>query len=183
MLVIVFILMTENVPASTIILKDGRTITGNIIQQDKTKVVVKEGEDSLTYYKDEIASIDKESLGVKDNGTTPEAEKEKLVEQVMIYDPMDEIISNWVKNTFKPNDREIILSYENANILALTNVRKQIVTQYFSLADLKAALNFYSTAEGKQFLKDYREYHNHMVTDLNPILRKIAEAAKRAANK
>jgi len=175
---ILFTLVAVNAQASTIILKDGRTITGDIIQQDKTKVIVKEGEVSLTYYTDEIASIDKKSSAVKAIDTAPETEKEKLVEQFMSYSPTDEIIDHWVKNNFKPEYQQEILTAEKENILTLTEVRKKILMQGFSLADLKAVLNFYSSAEGKQFSKDNIENRNRMAVEFFSLTGQVAREAK-----
>lgn len=179
---IMLMLASVNVQASTITLKDGRTITGDIIQQDKTKVVVKEGDVSLTYYKDEIASIKEKSLNVKGDAGI-EAENEKLVEQFMDYTPTSEIVDDWVKNFIKPDQQQVVLSAENEvqNMQALIKVRKQILMRVFSLADLKATISFYSSPEGKEHLKDMRKMRNQMAAEFIPIMRATAEKAKKTA--
>ena len=181
MLGIIFMLIIVNVQASTIMLKDGRTITGEIIQQDKAKVVVKEGDVSLTYYKDEITSIVEKPLIVKDNDTGSEAEKEKLVEQFMNYNPMKQIVYDWVQNNIRPARRTIVLSAEEKDIQELTGLRKKILMQDYSSVALKAAINFYSSAEGQEFLKNRSQALNDMVAKFNTELRKIANKVVKAA--
>jgi hypothetical protein len=169
----VFILITGGVLASTIVLKDGRTIVGNIVEQDKTKVVVKVDNVSLTYYKDGIASINEEA----GKDTAIDAEKEKLIEQFLNYSQTGEIVSDWVKAYTRPNARQVVLSAEEKYIPQLTKMRKQILAQSLSTADLKAVLDFFSSAAGKEYLKDIRRYRNFMAMEFFPTLGKISKWA------
>jgi hypothetical protein len=176
-----FMLGTVSGQAATIILKDGRTLTGDIISQDKTKVVVKSEGISLTYYKDEIVSIkdeplvekQDEPLVEKDNNKGSDADKEKLAMQYLdLSKPTTELVDDWVKNHVAAEQQEVVLSYLNDDqrISALTRFRSQNVMKYLSSEDLKAAINFFSTPGGSQFLKDLRQFANNGQVQINSIL-------------
>jgi hypothetical protein len=175
---IIFVLVTVNAGASIIILKDGQTITGTIIQQDKAKVVVNVGGDSLTYYKDEIVSMKDEPLIKKGDNTGPDADKRKLVEQYWnLIRPTSEVVSEWVRNAVTPDRQQTVLSFlnEEKNILALTKFRSQVLMKYLSSSELKAAINFYSSPEGRQYVKDIRRYQYYVEPKIVSIFKKATE--------
>ena len=181
MLGIMLMLITVGAQASTIVLKDGREITGDIIQQDKTKVVVKDGDSTLTYYKEDIVSIDGEALIAEANDVAVDAEKEKLAQQYLAYFPMSQALSDWVESNVPLDKRQAVLSLLNndKNMAALTKLRIQGVVQYFSSADLEAVIKFQSSAEGNQYFKDSIQYQKKIVAQkLSPLLRELAKTAK-----
>lgn len=186
MLGIMFMLATVGAQASTIILKDGRAITGDIIQQDKDKAVVKVNDVTLTYYKDDIVSIDGNPLaGPSPSDVSPspsiesDPEKEKLAEQYLAYYPMSQVVSDWVKSNFSSDKQQIVLASLNndQNISAWTHFRIQGVMQYFSSAELKAVIKFQSSAEGKQYFKDYIRYQKYIISKFYPKLHQEAQKA------
>jgi hypothetical protein len=171
-------LVTVNAQASTINLKDGEIISGTIIQQDKTKVVVNVDGTPLTFYKDQIKSMKDEPLLEKNNGADLDADKLKLAEQfINVWRPTSIILSEWIKYKVPPDEQEIVSWGINNDqfIRALTKYRSQGIVKYFSSSDLKAALNFYSSPEGQQYLKDSRKYQSYMEPEISKILKQATD--------
>ncbi len=182
MLGIMCMLVTMDAQASTIILKDGRTITGDIVQQDKIKVAVQDRGFSLTYYKDEISSIDGEPLTGGGKNTTADPEKGKLAEQYIADYPMRQMVSDWVKDRFLPKQQQIVLASLNNDLKmsALEQLRIQGVMQYFSSDELRAVIKFKSSEEGKEFFKHYVQYQSNILR--KEIFDKLFQEAEDAIN-
>jgi hypothetical protein len=159
-------LITANAGADIIILKDGRSITGDILQKDRDKVIIKEAGITLTYYKDEIKFIRE----------TNREEKEKLVAEFMEYYPLGNTFSMWVKRK-SVDKQKFILSAEEENIQKLLKIRKQIFMNDFSASTLRAAINFFSSVEGKQYVKDMELVRRDHVNLFYPAMEQIAEEA------
>ncbi len=164
MLSLMFLLVTVNAQAAVIVLKDGRTVTGEIDQQDDTKVVLKVDKFFLTYYKDKIVSI---SADAEDNSAS-RTYKEKLVQQYLSYDRTRDMVSNWVIIRYHPGQWPRVLAAINSDqyVLVLTKMRAQGLTEYLSSADLKAVDDFYASPAGKQFLADYKQYSIHALREI-----------------
>ena len=164
MLTMIFILFTVEAPASTIILKDGRNITGDILEQNNAKVVIKFNDVSVTFYQDEIVSIDgKPFVGKspskvgKRPSIKPDPEKEKLVDQFLKMPPTTEdMVIAQTQGTITPEQKDRFLSFlkENSDIQKFTEIRRAGMMQYFSSASLKAIINFRTSPEGEAYFKE-----------------------------
>ena len=155
---IIFTLAMAGAQASTIILKDGRTVKGAIIQQDKTKVVVESGGASLTYYKDEIKSIQEDAVN---QDTGEDAEKEDLLAQYQIVFPADAVILGKAEGTLPAslNDQFLLFLKKDSEYGKLVEMRKQALKKYLTSADLKVSIDFFSTPEGKTFFAHWVNYN------------------------
>ena len=178
---IMFALTTVAFSASTIVFKDGREITGDIIKQDKTLVVVQDVDASLTYFKDEISSIDGKPLIALDDKTKADPDKEKLVQQYLDTYPTQVVVSDWIETSIPQDEKQAVSVFLNSdqNITALTKLRTQGLMQYLSSADLKAAIKFFSSPEGKQYFEDLRQYQQYA---MHPVFRKMGQLALKLRN-
>lgn len=152
---VLFIGSTLGALASTIVLKDGRAITGDIVGQDKTKVIVNEGGISLTYYRDEIKSI---KGGENDTGT--DIEKKRLVEQYLKLFPTEMTLTKGIKYSMPFSNKKRFLLYlkKNPSTEKITEMRRAGMMQYFTSAHLKPVVDFYTSPEWKAFHQDMEKY-------------------------
>ncbi len=168
MIVVISLLLTMNIRASTITLKDGRDITGDIVEQDDAKVIIKADGTSLTYYKDEVASIDGKLLASPSPPIKSDPEKEKLVDQFLSIVPTEGEVTKWTQRIVPKDQMSSFLFSlkENSIIQKVTEMRRKGMMEYFSSADLKAIINFRSSPEGKAYFKDLEDYTNDTMPEL-----------------
>ncbi len=168
MIAIISLLSTVKAQASTIILKDGRNITGDIVEQNDTKAVIKVDDVPLTYYKDEIVSIDTEPLGGQSPSIGSDHDKEKLVDQFLSIVPTEGEIIKWTGEIVPKDQRSrfLLLLEENSIIQKVTEMRREKMLEYFSLADLKGMIHFRTSPEGKAYFEDLENYNNDTMPKL-----------------
>lgn len=178
----VLLFSSVSVQASTIVLQDGRTITGDIVKQDKDEVIVNNGDSPVTYYKDEIVSIDGNPVAVKDIAAPADPEKEKLVEQFLELMPTDEFIQDWVELRFPLAKRQAVLEMlkRDQSYQAVTEIRTQGYMKYYSIDTLKAMIDFYSSPEGKESLEALRKFNLHAMPQVVIMMEREAARIKRS---
>jgi hypothetical protein len=181
---VIFLWWLMDAKASTIILKDGQTITGDIVKQDKNKVIVKAGEMTLTYFRDEIASVNDGALIVKDHESGSDEEMGKLIDQYNSLFPMENFAINWTKTIVPKEQTDYFLSYlrKNSGIERLNEFRKKEMMKYFSPAELKAAVVFFASPEGRKYHEDLTKYNIATFTAYRNFVRTEATEAMRQLN-
>lgn len=146
--------ITLDAQASTIILKDGGKVTGDIVEQDTTHVVIIEGGSSLTYYYEDIVSIDGESA-------KSIIEKGKLVEQLMQANPESDVLTAIVKTSVPADKQEMVSAALNNKKVSLEimGLKEEGYMKYFSQEDLKAMVDYHASPAGVKRMQRMREYY------------------------
>jgi len=178
---VIVVAMASSSQAATIILKDGRKITGEITQQDKMKLIIKEGGSTLTYYKDEIVSIDGKS---EDAGkiNKPEApkdqvpadpEKEKLATSLLTFlPPSENIMMDMVGHRIPADQKDQFIAFvkKDGGLQKLMDLRIQGHEKYFSSASLKAMIEFFSSPNGQAYIKEAQDYQKNETPEIRKII-------------
>lgn len=149
------------VEASTIVLKNGQTLTGNIVGQDDSKTFLRINGDTLTYYNDQISSLDGTPFFSEKPDDASFASKRELVEQILLKWPTENIVLSFIPDTLPENQRNNFLLFlkKNSYIKRFTEKRRNWLLAHFSLRDLKIMADLLSNQEGRDFL-DHLQIYN-----------------------
>jgi uncharacterized protein len=160
--------------ADTVHLKNGSTVEGQIIAQTADAVKVDVGGTTVTYYADEIASVDKADASVAavipaaevpapvvDVVAAPPAQdglavmsKEDLINRfVEIYGVKQNMQANFdqMTSTLKPEDAAAF-----RNSVKVDDIIRELLPVYdkhFTADDLRAYIRFYGSNEGKKLVQ------------------------------
>lgn len=171
-LVLLILILPVRVQAEIILLKNGGAINGKILEQDKKKMKVEFNGQAVTYYLDEIQSVNGQPL-------TPEVPNPSQVSttdepaSAVSFVPIPEIMSKRVlikkfidifgtRENMSQNFERMLASLppaKSAEIRKILNVDEVIdnlvplYDKYFTQAELESYLAFYSSAGGQKFLK------------------------------
>lgn len=114
--IFIFIINNSFVFGETIILKSGKTIEGKIIEKTGKYIKIDFYGVALTYYMDEVASIEGEKTPLPTDNVTSEApldiaDLNKYMEQCFLNEKYEDAISGIKKMMqLKPNDPELYLA-------------------------------------------------------------------------
>ncbi len=144
--------------ADILTFKDGRTVEGDLISHDQTKVVMKVDGIFLTYYNEDVASITQESLQYRH---ASDAQKEQLIDEYLQLFPSDMRALGAAEQNIPKDQRPWFLSYlrQNGVIPQLDKIRKRKMMEYFSVKSLRAAVIFFSSPEGRAYSEEIRRYY------------------------
>ncbi len=163
---IIFLLcvMTTPLLAATIYLKDGRTVTGNIVQETKDAVRVEANGGIMTYFNDEIKSIDKTSAPapaatVPAVDTTPveisPAKRELILKFMDVFGTKQALAQNFEALMQQAQLKTPTEANKIRERLKTEDIIEELLPIYarnFTDADLKAFIDFYGSAEGKKLI-------------------------------
>ncbi len=175
--VLLAICFATSVQAATVHLKNGATVTGDIMERTAESVRVNVDGIKVTYYNDEISSIDEgASAATADAPAEPVVADIPLIERTPV-EPVSSaslegmkkkdlilkfIIVFGTRDTMRANFEQMAASlppekgqaFRKAfNVDTVINLLIPVYDKYFSEADLKAYIEFYSSPEGANLNK------------------------------
>ena len=161
--VIVFSLMVIACPAhaETIYLKDGRVVTGKIINRGVTDVTIKEGAIPRTYFNDQISRIEQDGAPVSpvtSGGASPKAMIS--VEKIGLITEFIEV--SGIRQSIQANIDRIIAQSpperqaELKTVFDMSGIMEQLLPiydKYYSSEELKEIIAFYKTPAGMKMIE------------------------------
>lgn len=185
---VIFILLstvTINARAEVIILKDGRTVNGVILEKDDRKIKIEENGQTVTYYRDQIESVNGAPLAQEPKVLEPEAIKSDVVQPAQnsesvtkksgakieppnpsglskralirkfmeVFGTREAMTQNFDRlvGALPPNKAEEVRKILNVEEV-IDNIMP-LYDKYFTQEDLEYYVAFYSSEQGKKFLK------------------------------
>jgi len=154
-----FICFSSNVYASTITLKNGQTVTGEITNETDKMINISVNNTVVTYYMDEIASIDGKDMLELTKEHKEDPEEIKLARQIVGLMPMDEIINlklmeGMPSQLSQEQKKNIISTVEDSlDVRSLDEARIRGMGEFFTVDELNAEVTLLSSPAGKSFLE------------------------------
>ena len=141
--------------AETIYLKDGRVVTGKIVNRGAYDVTVKEGTMPRKYYNDQILRIDQDGAPVPAAGTAGiSTEKVSLI--------VEFIEASGIRQSMQANIERIIAQSpaekraELKTVFDINGIIQQLVPvydKYYSPEELREIIAFYKTPAGQKMIE------------------------------
>ncbi len=197
------LLLNSSALAATIHFKDGRTISGKILQQDSSLVKIDLNGLAMTYYVDEIKDIDgkvMESFVSKSSAHVVVKPTVSLVPQFPLITPDDPVEKRTLmlkfidvfgtRSAMTRNLEAMLNSIEQQNPLEAKKIRDNfkvdevierlipLYDKHFSSDELKAYIDFYSSYKGKKLITSVGEIMKESVeVSANYLKEKFPEIA------
>ena len=151
--------------AEIIHFKDGRTVTGKILEKTSKSVKVDSQGLPVTYYLDEIEDIDGVKVEAKPAIASPSAlpvapqnslgdKKELILKFIEVFGTRQAMTQNLesMLKTLPPNNPETKKIKENIKVEEIIERLVPIYDQHFTEEELKAYIDFYSSPQGRKLI-------------------------------
>lgn len=166
-ILVLLCIITTPLFAATLHLNDGRTITGNIVEETKDSVRVEANGGVMTYFNDEIKSIDKSSTSKAPAPsvaapaialppvTISAAKRELILKFMEVFGTKEALAQNFEAMMQQAAQRSPADAKKISERLNAEDIIEELLPIYarnFTDEDLKAFINFYGSPEGKKLI-------------------------------
>jgi uncharacterized protein len=167
---IVLLCLTSTVNAATIHLKNGKAVTGTILEQNDKNVKVSVDGTTMTYYADEVQDIDGVALAqapkaqpltgvIQPVASVPGAKRDLILKFIEVFGTKDAMAKNLeaMMQSLPADDPQ---SQKIKNNIKVDEIIEQLIPLYdkqFSEADLKGFIDFYSSPQGRKLVQSIPE--------------------------
>lgn len=169
-LVLLAMCFSVSVQAATIHLKNGATVTGEITERGADSVRINAEGIKVTYYNDEIASIDDGAVATPVAAVTPVIEspvitpisnaslsgmskKDLILKFIIVFGTRDTMRANFEQMAASLPPEKGQAFRKAFNVDTVINLLIPVYEKYFSEEDLKACIEFYSSSAGAKLSK------------------------------